>query len=66
MSTVDSLLATLDDAREHRRQRWRGANNLLEHRGFVDFFAQGDVFLLEPLLGALAIVDIGTGDIPAR
>src|SRR5579864_2772358 len=51
--------------RERRHQRWRGANDLLEHRGFVDFLAQGDVFLLESLLGGLAIVDIGTGDIPA-
>src|SRR6266853_5440960 len=55
----------LAHAREHRRQRWRGADNLLEHRRFVDFLSQGDVFLLESLFGGLAIVDIGTGDIPA-
>ena len=52
-------------AREHSHQRRRGTNDLFEHRGFVDFLSQGDVFLLEPLLGSLAIVDIGTSDIPA-
>src|SRR5258708_38938352 len=55
----------LAHARKSRHQRWRGADNLLEHRRFVDFLSQGDVFLLESLLGGLAIVDIGTGDIPA-
>src|SRR5260370_42359692 len=52
-------------AREHPRQRRRGADNLLEHRRSVDFLSQGDVFLLESLLGGLAIVYIGTPDIPA-
>src|SRR5260370_36326645 len=51
-------------AREHRRQRWRRADNLLEHRRPVDLLSQGDVFLLQSLLGGLAIVDIGAGDIP--
>src|SRR5260370_18387466 len=52
-------------AREHRRQRWRRADNLLEHRRPVDLLSQGDVFLLQSLLGGLAIVDIGAADIPA-
>src|SRR5580704_11008998 len=59
---ADSDLAR---TRERRHQRWRGAYDLLEHRGFVDFLTQGDVFLLASLLGGLAIVDIGTGYIPA-
>jgi hypothetical protein len=59
---ADSDLAR---TRERRHQRWRGANDLLEHRGFVDFLTQGDIFLPESLLSGLAIVDIGTGYIPA-
>src|SRR4030095_5999396 len=39
---------------------------LLEHRGLVDFLSQRNVFLLQPLLSPLAIVDIGTGDVPAN
>ena len=41
----------LAHARESRHQRRRGANDFLEHRRFVDLFSQGDVFLLEPILG---------------
>src|SRR4029077_18170005 len=54
----------LADTRESRHQRGRGADNLLEHRRCVDFLSQGDVFLLESLLGVLAIIDIRTADIP--
>src|ERR1700720_4209406 len=54
----------LGDAREHRLQRGRGSNDLLEHRGPVDFFAQGDVFLLQFLFRSLAVFDIGTCDVP--
>src|SRR5262249_31568755 len=35
-------------------------------RRLVDFFPQRHVFLLQPLLGSLAIVDISTGEIPAN
>src|SRR5258707_606446 len=55
----------LAHTRESPHQRRRGADNLLEHRRFVDFLSQSDVFLLESLLGVLAIIDIRTGDIPA-
>src|SRR5258706_13430416 len=53
----------LGDAGKRRRQRRRGANDLFEHRGFVDFLAERHVFLSQPLLGTLAIVDIGARDI---
>src|SRR5260370_38341113 len=53
-------------AREHPRQRRRGADNLLEHRRSVDFLSQGDVFLLESLPGGLAIADFGPPAIPAE
>ena len=48
----------LGDAREHRLQGGRGADDLLEHRGLVDFLPQRHVFLLQPLLGPLAIVEL--------
>src|SRR5471030_2078825 len=51
--------------RQDGGQRWRAADNLLEHRRLVDFFSQRHVLLLQPLLGLLAIVNIGAGDIPA-
>src|ERR1700719_4511469 len=54
----------LGDTREHGLQRGRGSNDLLEHRGPVDFFAEGDVFFFQPLLGSLAVVYIGIRNIP--
>src|SRR5580658_7937965 len=54
----------LGDAREHSLQGGRGSNDLLEHRGPVDFFAEGHVFFFQPLFGSLAVFDIGTRDIP--
>src|SRR6266852_4122248 len=46
-------------------QRRRSTHNFLEHRGPVDFFPERDVFMLQSLLGPLAIFDIGPGDVPA-
>jgi len=36
----------LGHTRQHRRQCWRAADNLLEHRRFVDFFPEGDILLV--------------------
>lgn len=47
-------------------QRIRYANNFLEHRGLVDLLAKGNVFLLKFLLGSLAILDVGTRNIPTH
>src|SRR6201987_1970303 len=54
----------LGNAGEHRLQRGRGSNDLLEHRGPVDFFAEIDVFLFQFLFSSLAVFDIGTRNIP--
>ena len=53
-------------AREHRLQRRRGPDDLLEHRRRVNFLPQRDVFLLQSLLGSLAIVNIGQRHIPTH
>src|ERR1700676_2830815 len=54
----------LGHSRQDRGERGRGADNLFEHRGLVDFLAKGNVFLPQPLLGSLAILDIGTSEGP--
>src|ERR1700674_4224665 len=46
-------------------QRRRCTDNFLEHRSLVDLLTQGDVFLLKPLLGSLALINIGRRNIPA-
>src|SRR5882762_4199309 len=45
-------------------QRGRAADNLFEHRGLVNFLSKRNVLLLQSLLGSLAILDIGIGDVP--
>src|SRR4029077_14294934 len=52
------------DARENTLQSGRRSNDLFKHRGFVDFFTQSDVFLLESLFNPFAVVDVNTRDIP--
>jgi len=56
----------LGDAREHSLQSGRGSNDLFEHRGPVDFFAEGDVFLLQPFLSPLPVFDISTRNVPTQ
>src|SRR5580704_10541205 len=53
------------NVREHLFQGHRTSHNLLEHGCFVELFAQRNILVLEPLLRRLAILDIGSGDIPA-
>ena len=43
----------------------RGADDLLEHRSAVDVFAQRESFVAHAIFSALAIVDVGAGDVPA-
>src|ERR1700730_9311333 len=52
--------------RQDGGQRGRGADNLFEHRGLVDFLSKRNVFLLQSLLGSLAILDIGTCQVPPK
>src|ERR1700733_10496281 len=54
----------LGHSRQDRGERGRGADNLFKHRGFVDFLSKRNVFFLQSLLGFLAILDIGTCDVP--
>jgi len=61
--TVESLLATFDTCDRTAVSAGDPPTILFEHRRLVDFFSKRHVFLLQPLLGTLAIVDIGTGDI---
>src|SRR4030081_1744343 len=56
----------LRDAREHGLQSGRGSNDLFEHRRPVDFFAEGDVFVLQSFLSSLPVFDIGTRNMPAQ
>ena len=56
--------SNLGYAREHRTEGARSADDLLEHRCPIDFLAQCNVLVLEPLLSMLAILDIGRRGIP--
>src|SRR6266446_10408284 len=49
---------------KHRLQGRRRSDDLLEHRCFIDFFAQRNILVLESLLSLLAILDIGRRRIP--
>ena len=51
-------------AGEHLFQGRRTSHNLLEHGCFVELFAQRNILVQKPLLRRLAILDIGSGDIP--
>ena len=42
------------------------SDNLFKHRGFVDFFTHSHVLALKPIFSLLAILDVGTGNIPSR
>src|SRR5689334_9515245 len=52
------------DAREHGLQSGGGPDNLFKHRGLVDFFTERGVLQLEFFLGSLAVVDVGTRNMP--
>src|SRR5258706_5885682 len=54
------------DARENTFQSGRCSNDLFKHRGFVDFFAQSDVFVTKLGFRLLAVFDICRGNIPTR
>src|SRR5882724_8606356 len=56
----------LGHSRQDRAERGRGADNLFEHRGLVDFLSKRDVFLFQSLFSSLAVFDISSGNIPTR
>ena len=57
--------SNLHDVREDSFQGRRGAHDLVEHEDLVDLLSQRDVLLPCFFLCVLAIVDVGTGRIPA-
>src|SRR6266850_4225930 len=52
------------NAREYSLQSRGGSDNLLKHRSFINLFTEGGVFLLQFILVSLAILDVGTCDVP--
>src|SRR4029077_20742304 len=52
--------------RKYSLQNRRSSHDLLEHGCLVDFFAKGNVFVLESLFSLFAIVDIGSRHIPSH
>src|SRR5476649_890429 len=50
--------------REDGGQRGRAPYNLFEHRGLIDFLSKRNVLLLQFILVSLAILDVGTCDVP--
>src|SRR6202158_5512617 len=51
--------------RQHTTYRLGGAYDFLEHRRVIDFLSQREVLLARSFLRLFAIVDVGTGRIPA-
>src|SRR6266853_1669001 len=56
----------LRDLCEHLAERRRGADDLFEHRGAVDIFAQREILITHALFGPLAIIDVGARRVPAQ
>src|SRR2546430_10520311 len=54
------------DLREYSPKRCGGADDLFEHGGPYDVFAQGHVFVTHSVFRSLAIVDVGSCGIPAH
>src|SRR5712675_1303962 len=54
------------NARQHGLQGWRRSHNLLKHECLIDLLPQRKVFVAHPLLGSLAILNIGPSRIPAN
>src|SRR4029077_18709110 len=52
------------NAREHALQGWRRSHNLLKHECLIDLLPERKVFVTHPLLGPLAVLDIGCRGIP--
>src|SRR5450432_435080 len=52
------------DERENTFQSGRCSNDLVKHRGFVDFFTLSDVFLTKLVFRLLAVFNIGSGNKP--
>src|SRR5882724_10429727 len=52
------------NAREYGLQSRGGSDNLLKHRSFINLFPESGVFPLQSLLRSLAILNVGTCEVP--
>src|SRR6266446_760862 len=52
------------NARENGLQRRGGSDNLLKHRSLINLFPESGVFPLQSLLRSLAILNVGTREVP--
>src|SRR6266850_2729507 len=52
------------NARENGLQSRGGSDNLLKHRSLINLFTESGVLLLQFILVSLAILDVGTCDVP--
>src|SRR5258705_12995259 len=52
------------NARENRLQSWGGSDNLLKHRSLINLFTESGVLSLQFIPVSLAILDVGTCDVP--
>src|SRR6266853_7038227 len=52
------------NARENGLQSRGGSDNLLKHRSLINLFTVSGVLLLQFILVSLAILDVGTCDVP--
>src|SRR5258707_8939541 len=54
----------IGNAREHSLQSRGCSDNLLKHRSLLNLFTESGVLLLQFILVSLAILDVGTCDVP--
>src|SRR5467141_4446780 len=54
------------NAREYSLQSRGGSDNLLKHRSLINLFTESGVLLLQFILVSLAILDVGTCDVPPK
>jgi len=66
MRTVESVGATFATCASTWRSDAAEPDDLFEHRGAVDVFAQREILALRALFGSLAIIDVGARRVPAQ
>ena len=55
----------LSDLAQHFAQRFRGADDILEHRVTIDLLSQRQIFIACPLFGSDAVIDVSSRRVPA-
>src|SRR6516165_7947558 len=56
----------LGHPREHRSQGRRSPHDLLKHGRAVNFLSQQDVLIAKCLFSSLAVIDVGTSNVPTH